>query len=164
VLQGLLMGAGMSSDAHHLAVPDPAGSQSSIAMKKALGSAGCAPGDVQFISAHATGTGLGDLAESKAIHQVFGGAASEVWVTAPKASLGHLLGAAGAVESILTIKALQSQVVPQSLNCDPIDPEIQLRVSFSQAISLQPQRRHMALKNTFGFGGHNVSLLWASST
>jgi 3-oxoacyl-[acyl-carrier-protein] synthase II len=115
-----------------------------------------------MISAHATGTALGDLSEARALSRVLGAATDQVWVTAPKAGLGHLLGAAGAVESILTLKALQKAVVPRSLNSDPPDPEILLRIPRQQNENLDPQSRHLAIKNSFGFGGHNVSLVWAS--
>lgn len=160
-MEGLLLGSGMTSDAHHLAMPHPDGLHSAEAMRKALRGADLTPQEIAMISAHATGTALGDLAEARAVGHVFGGSTDQVWVTAPKAGLGHLLGAAGAVESILTIKALQQGVVPRSLNADPPDPEVQLRIPRHQNETLDSKRRHFAIKNSFGFGGHNVSLLWA---
>jgi 3-oxoacyl-[acyl-carrier-protein] synthase II len=162
-IEGVLLGSGMTSDAHHLAMPQPDGLHSAGAMQKALRSADVAPQEIAMISAHATGTSLGDLAEARALRRVFGPATDQVWVTAPKAGLGHLLGAAGAVESILTLKALQKAVVPRSLNADPPDPELALRIPRHRNEPLDPQRRHLVLKNAFGFGGHNVSLVWAST-
>ncbi|MCP9835111.1 MULTISPECIES: beta-ketoacyl synthase [unclassified Cyanobium] len=162
-IEGVLLGSGMTSDAHHLAMPQPDGLQSAGAMQKALRTAEVEPQEISMISAHATGTSLGDLAEARALHRVFGTATDQVWVTAPKAGLGHLLGAAGAVESILTLKALQKAVVPRSLNADPPDPELALRIPRHRNEPLDPQRRHLVLKNAFGFGGHNVSLVWASA-
>ncbi|MCP9859662.1 beta-ketoacyl-[acyl-carrier-protein] synthase family protein [Cyanobium sp. Cruz-8D1] len=161
-IEGVLLGAGMTSDAHHLAMPQPDGLHSAAAMQQALRVADVVPQEISMISAHATGTSLGDLAEARAVRRVFGAATDQVWVTAPKAGLGHLLGAAGAVESILTLKALQKAVVPRSLNADPPDPEVPLRIPRYHNEPLDAQRRHLALKNAFGFGGHNVSLLWAS--
>jgi 3-oxoacyl-[acyl-carrier-protein] synthase II len=162
-IEGVLLAAGMTSDAHHLAMPHPDGLYSAEAMQKALRAADVGPEEISMISAHATGTALGDVAEARALSQVLGPATDQVWVTAPKAGLGHLLGAAGAVESILTLKALQQAVVPRSLNSDPPDPEIPLRIPRHHNEPLDPHSRHLAIKNSFGFGGHNVSLLWASA-
>jgi 3-oxoacyl-[acyl-carrier-protein] synthase II len=160
-IEGLLLGVGMTSDAHHLAMPQPEGLHAAEAIRKALRVAEVGPEDLSMVSAHATGTTLGDIAEARALRLVLGAATDQVWVTAPKAGLGHLLGAAGAVESILTLKALQKAVVPRSLNADPPDPEISLRIARNGNEPLSPQGRRLALKNSFGFGGHNVSLLWA---
>lgn len=158
-IQGTIRGAGMTSDAIHLAAPDPEGWRSSQAMIKAMNAAGIGASDVDLISAHGTGTVIGDLAEARAIHRALGSAVDDVWVTAPKASLGHLLGAAGAVETILTLMAMQLGSIPVSLNGKPEDPEIHLRLP-SQTMALQkglaPQ---LAIKNSFGFGGHNISLV-----
>jgi len=162
-IEGVLLGAGMTSDAHHLAMPQPDGLHSAKAVWKALRCADVAPGDLSMISAHATGTSLGDMAEARALQLVLGAATDQVWVTAPKAGLGHLLGAAGAVESILTLKALQKAMVPRSLNADPPDPEIPLRIARHRNEPLNPHNRHLVIKNSFGFGGHNVSLLWAGA-
>lgn len=162
-IEGLLLAAGMTSDAHHLAMPQPDGLHAAEAIQKALRGADVRPEDLAMISAHATGTLLGDMAEAQALRLVLGAATDQVWVTAPKAGLGHLLGAAGAVESILTLKALQKAVVPRSLNSDPPDPQIPLRVARQRNENLNRESRHLAIKNSFGFGGHNVSLLWASA-
>jgi 3-oxoacyl-[acyl-carrier-protein] synthase II len=161
-VQALLLGAGMTSDAHHLATPHPEGMHAARAITLALQDAGLVPQDVDFVSAHATGTRIGDLAEARAIETVFGAYSDHLWVTAPKGGLGHLLGGAGAVESILTIKALQAGVVPASVNAIPIDPEIRLNIPTSSEPHLAHRSERYAIKNTFGFGGHNVSLVWAS--
>lgn len=161
-VQGLLLGAAMTSDAHHLAMPHPEGQHAARAISLAIQDAGLMPSDIHFISAHATGTKIGDLAESRAIQSVFGSAIDRLLVTAPKGSLGHLLGGAGAVESIFTLKALQAGVVPLSLNSTPRDPEIPLNIPTSSEKCLPMQQQRFAIKNTFGFGGHNVSLVWAS--
>lgn len=158
-VQGTILGAGITSDAKHLAAPDPEGLRASQAMIKAMSTAGIGPSDVHVVSAHATGTGLGDLAEARAIHKVFGPSTDQLWVTAPKAGLGHLLGSAGAVETILTLQALQRRTIPPSLNSSPEDPAIQLRIpsqSMEVAEGIAPR---VAIKNAFGFGGHNVSLV-----
>ena len=162
-VQALLMGAGMTSDAHHLATPHPEGVHAARAISLALRDADISAQDVNFISAHATGTRIGDLAESRAIETVFGASAQDLWVTAPKGALGHLLGGAGSVESVLTIKALQAGVVPLSVNSTPRDPEIGLNIATASEPCTAKRSQHFAIKNTFGFGGHNVSLVWASA-
>lgn len=162
-VQALLMGAGMTSDAHHLATPHPEGVHAARAISLALRDADISAQDVNFISAHATGTRIGDLAESRAIETVFGASTQNLWVTAPKGALGHLLGGAGSVESVLTIKALQAGVVPVSVNSTPRDPEIGLNIPTASEPCLVNRSQRFAIKNTFGFGGHNVSLVWASA-
>jgi len=161
-VQALLLGAGMASDAHHLATPHPEGVHAARAIRLALRDADLSPHDVDFISAHATGTRIGDLAESRAIETVFGASVEDLWVTAPKGALGHLLGGAGSVESVLTIKALQAGVVPVSVNSTPRDPEIRLNIPTCSEPCLVNRSQRYAIKNTFGFGGHNVSIVWAS--
>lgn len=161
-VQGLLLGTGMTSDAHHLAMPHAEGQHAARAISLAIRDAGLTPADIHFISAHATGTQIGDLAESRAIQSVFGAAIDQLRVTAPKGSLGHLLGGAGAVESIFTLKALEAGVVPLSLNSEPRDPEIPLNIPTGTEQCLPMQRQRFAIKNTFGFGGHNISLVWSS--
>ena len=124
-------------------------------MRKALTQAGLAPADVSHINAHATGTPVGDVAEARAIRQVFG---DRIPVTAPKASLGHLFGAAGAVEAIIAILSIEHGVIPPTRNLadTTLDPEITLDVVTSRRE--EPQRA--AITNSFGFGGQNVSLLF----
>lgn len=160
---GWLQACGSSSDSHHIVAPEPEGIQASRAIEEALRRSGLGPADLSFVQAHATGTPLGDLAEARALHRSLGPVLDSLPVTAPKGQLGHLLGAAGAVETILTLQALRHGVVPRSLNADPLDPAVNLAV-VQQAPFVLPQRdsERYALKNAFGFGGHNISLLLAA--
>ena len=116
------------------------------------------------MQAHATGTSLGDLAEARALRRSLGSAADHLPVCAPKGQLGHLLGGAGAVETILALQSLRDGLVPQSGNAGPLDPEVDLAVTASGpvALSAKPSTR-LLLKNAFGFGGHNISLVLAGS-
>ena len=161
--QGWLQACGSSSDGHHIVAPEPEGLQASQAITDALRRAGLQAGDLSFVQAHATGTPVGDLAEAKALRRGLGSALDSLPVTAPKGQLGHLLGAAGAVETILALQALRHGTVPQSLNCNPVDPEIGLAVVRDRPHPLGGggQERY-ALKNAFGFGGHNVSWILAA--
>jgi 3-oxoacyl-[acyl-carrier-protein] synthase II len=161
--QGWLQACGSSSDGHHIVAPEPEGLQASQAISDALRRAGLQAGDLAFVQAHATGTPVGDLAEAKALRRGLGSAVDSLPVTAPKGQLGHLLGAAGAVETILALQALRHGTVPQSLNCTPVDPEIGLAVvrDHPHLLGGGGQERY-ALKNAFGFGGHNISWILAA--
>jgi 3-oxoacyl-[acyl-carrier-protein] synthase II len=161
---GWLLACGSSSDAYHMVAPEPEGVQASRAIADALRRAGISAMDLSFIQGHATGTPLGDLAEARALRRSLGTALDGLPVTAPKSQLGHLLGAAGAVETILALQALAEGVVPASLNAEPLDPEVELNVA-QQEISLSRSTgERYALKNAFGFGGHNISLVLAASS
>jgi 3-oxoacyl-[acyl-carrier-protein] synthase II len=151
----VLAGAGIASDAHHLTAPAPDGSGQIAAIRKALGQAGLVPGDVSHVNAHATGTTVGDTAEARAIGEVFG---HDIAVTAPKASLGHLVGAAGAVEALIAVLSVERDVIPPTRNLadTPIDPDIKLDIVTGRREA--PQRA--VLSNSFGFGGQNVSLIF----
>lgn len=160
---GWLLACGSSSDSHHIVAPEPEGIQASRAIAEALRRSGLTPADLSFVQAHATGTPLGDLAEARALHRSLGPALDSLPVTAPKGQLGHLLGAAGAIETILTLQALRHGVVPRSLNADPLDPAVNLAVVQQAPLQLPPRdSERYALKNAFGFGGHNISLLLAA--
>lgn len=148
-----IMGASITSDGHHIVAPDPNGKQAGQAMTRAIQLAGLAPTDIDHINAHATGTSVGDVAEGKAIKNALG--AHRAAVYAPKAALGHSVGAVGAVESILTVLALRDGVIPPTLNLKNLDPEIDLDVV---AGSPRPGNYQYAINNSFGFGGHNVAL------
>ncbi len=150
-----LMGASVTSDGFHMVAPDPNGERAGHAMTRAIQLAGLAPGDIDHVNAHATGTSVGDLAESKAINNALGPHGGNAAVYAPKAALGHSVGAVGAVEAILTVLALRDQVVPPTLNLVNLDPEIDLDVVAGQS---RPGKYQYAVNNSFGFGGHNVSL------
>ncbi|MDT7740798.1 MAG: beta-ketoacyl synthase, partial [Mycobacterium sp.] len=123
-----LMGASVTSDGFHMVAPDPNGERAGHAMTRAIQLAGITPGDIDHINAHATGTSVGDLAESKAIINALGAHGGNAAVYAPKSALGHSVGAVGAVEAILTVLALRDQVVPPTLNLVNLDPEIDLDV------------------------------------
>lgn len=164
---GLLVACGSSSDGHHMVTPDPEGLQAGRAINDALNRAEITASNLSFIQGHATGTPLGDLAEARALHRALGPAVDSLPVTAPKSQLGHLLGAAGAVETILAIQALREGKIPASLNADPVDPELRLNVAQQNLIiekswNGSTNSERFALKNSFGFGGHNISLVLAA--
>ena len=161
---GWLLASGSSSDAHHIVAPEPQGLQASRAIDDALRRADVSASDLCGVQAHATGTSLGDLAEARALRRSLGSAADHLPVCAPKGQLGHLLGGAGAVETILALQALRHGVMPGSLNADPLDPEVELAVANQGPVELcSDQGQRLLLKNAFGFGGHNISLVLAGS-
>ena len=153
-------GAGITADGHDIVQPDPTGSGAERAMKQALREGDLATGDIVHINAHATSTPAGDVAESVAIRKALGSATDHAVATAPKSMIGHLLGAAGAVESIATVLALHHRVVPPTINLDKVDDGVQLD------IATEPRKLSdgdiAALNNSFGFGGHNVALAFKS--
>ena len=157
---GWQLACGSSSDGHHIVAPEPQGTQASLAIEDALRRAGVQPGDLCAVQAHATGTKLGDIAEARALRRSLGAAADHIPVFAPKGQLGHLLGAAGAVEAILGFQAMQQGMLPQSINSDPLDPEVELAVTSRSPLQLSDtSSERLMLKNAFGFGGHNISLV-----
>lgn len=153
-----MLGVGVTADAHDTFEPDPEGELAASAISRALRLGGVSADEVDVVSAHAAGTRDGDLSEARALGKVFGSHHPAVW--APKAALGHSMGASGAVEAVLTVQALRDAVIPPTLNLQTIDPEIDLDVVAGAA------RRGplgCALTGTFGFGGHNVALLFGSN-
>jgi 3-oxoacyl-[acyl-carrier-protein] synthase II len=150
-------GMGMSSDAYHIAAPDPVGAGAARAMREAVSSAGLSTKDIVHINAHATSTPVGDIAESNAIRLAFGDDTDHMAVSATKSMTGHLLGAAGALETILTILAVHHRLAPATINLENFDPEISLDVVHGEHRKL-PAGDIAALNNSFGFGGHNVAL------
>ena len=152
-VHGVIAGAGIASDAHHVTAPAPDGRGQVSAMRKALAQAGLAPDRIGHVNAHATGTTVGDAAEAIAIGEVFGRAT----VTAPKAALGHLFGAAGAIEALIAILSVEHAVIPptRSIGSAGVDPGIDLDVVTERRDLAQ----HAVLSNSFGFGGQNVSLV-----
>ena len=154
-------GAGITADAHDIAQPDPAGMGATRAMKRALQDADLSPGEINHVNAHATSTPQGDLAEALAIRQALGNeAAEDLVLTSTKSMTGHLLGAAGALESVATVLALHHRVVPPTINLE--DPEdIGLDVA-TERRDLPAKGTLAALNNSFGFGGHNVALAFRS--
>ncbi|HET6502427.1 MAG TPA: beta-ketoacyl-[acyl-carrier-protein] synthase family protein [Amycolatopsis sp.] len=153
-IYGRLAGCGLTSDAYHITGNHPEGIGQIAAMTHAISMAGLAPSDVGHVNAHATSTVVGDVGEANAIRRAVGGHAV---VTAPKGALGHLVGGAGAVESIATILALYHGVVPATLNLEHLDPKVELDV-----VAGEPRKAELnaAISNSFGFGGHNVALLF----
>ena len=154
-------GTGITADSHDIAQPDPTGVGATRAMTMALAEGGLEAGDVKHINAHATSTPQGDVAEAEAIRHALGSGADEVIVTSTKSMTGHLLGAAGALESIATILALKHRVVPATINVDELDPAVQLDVATKQRDLAQGDIA--ALNNSFGFGGHNVAIAFRNA-
>ena len=152
-----VMGAGITSDSYDIVKPDPEGERAGDAITRAIELAGLTPADIHHINAHATGTTFGDLAEARAIRRALGDHRPAVY--APKAALGHSLGAAGAVEAVLTVQALRDGVVPPTLNLKDLDPEIDLDVVAGG--SRRGDYRY-AITNSFGLGGHNVAVVFGA--
>jgi 3-oxoacyl-[acyl-carrier-protein] synthase II len=153
-------GSGITADGHDIVQPDPTGSGAERAMLQALREGDLAAGDIVHINAHATSTPTGDVAEAIAIRKALGSAADHAIATAPKSMFGHLLGAAGAVESIATVLALHHRVVPPTINLDKVDDGVDLDIATEQR--KLPDGDVAALNNSFGFGGHNVALAFKS--
>ena len=152
-----LASVGMSAEAHHITAPEPNGSGASRAMLYAVERADLSPTDIIHINAHATSTPVGDVAEYNAIKRAFGDHTDNLSVTATKSMTGHLLGAAGALEAVITIQSIFNRLVPATINLDDQDPEIALNVVRGEHQKL-PDGDIAALNNSFGFGGHNVAL------
>lgn len=153
-----IVGGGMSADAHHITAPHPEGLGAMNVMRAALEDAGMDASEVDYINVHGTSTPLGDIAESKAIMEVFGEQAFNMNISSTKSMTGHLLGAAGAIEAIACVMAVQNDVVPPTINHFTDDPEFnpKLNFTFNKA---QQRSVNAALSNTFGFGGHNASVI-----
>lgn len=153
-VHGRLAGIGTSADAHHITAPHPEGSGAARAVTAALRTAGVDRSEVEHVNCHATSTPVGDVAEAAAIRASIG---DHPVLTAPKSALGHLLGAAGAVEGIATLLAIRDGVIPPTLNLDEIDPGVQLDVVTGDARKVDIS---VAVNDSFGFGGHNVALVF----
>lgn len=153
-----VLGGGITADAHHITAPHPEGLGAEAAMKIALNTAKVKPEDIDYINVHGTSTPLGDIAELKAIKEVFGEAAYKANISSTKSMTGHLLGAAGVVETLACIHAINDGIIPPTINHFTDDPEVdsKLNLTFNK-----PQKRDVryALNNTFGFGGHNSALI-----
>jgi len=149
-----VVGAASTADAHHITAPDPSGRGAVRCMELALDDAALGPGDVSHINAHGTSTPLNDLAESIAVHHVFGDAAPPT--TSIKGHLGHSLAAAGALEGVVSVLTLQNQVIPPTAGTTDVDPEIALDVVLGAP---RPAEVDVVLSNSFGFGGHNGSVI-----
>jgi 3-oxoacyl-[acyl-carrier-protein] synthase II len=151
-----VLGYGMSADGSHITAPDPEGQGAARAMSAALKDARLNPDDIDYVNAHGTSTPLGDKAETIAIKTVFGSHSRKISVSSNKSQLGHLLGASGAVEFVISVLALRDQVAPPTINLENPDPDCDLNYVPNEPREL-PIRR--ILKNSFGFGGHNACLV-----
>jgi len=156
-----LVGQGLSSDGYHIAAPDPDGSGVQRAIKFALANANLSTKDIVHLNAHATSTPAGDVAEVNALRLALGKDADHVAVSATKSMTGHLLGGAGAIESVFIVKALQERLAPPTINIENLDPAVTIDVVRDTARSL-PAGQIAALNDSFGFGGHNVVLAFAT--
>ena len=154
-----LAGGGLSADAHHMTAPHPEGLGAKSVMLNCLKDANIKPEEVDTINMHGTSTPLGDIAETNAVKSVFGEHAYKINLNSTKSMTGHLLGAAGAIESIASIMAIQNDIVPPTINHQTNDNQIDSKINFTFA---KPQKRkvNVALSNTFGFGGHNACVLF----
>ena len=156
-----MVGAGMSADAHHITASHPEGLGAKLVMQNALEDAGMKPEEIDYINVHGTSTHVGDISEAKAIKEVFGDAAYKLNISSTKSMTGHMLGAAGAVEAMATVLAVQNDIVPPTINHeeDDKDPEIDydLNFTFNKA---QKRVVRAGLSNTFGFGGHNACVVF----
>lgn len=157
-----LVGLGMTSDAYHIAAPDPEGAGQTRAMKLALTRAGLAPTDIVHVNAHATSTPAGDMVEARGIRGIMGAHGDNVLLSATKSMTGHLLGGAGALESVFTILALRDRLAPPTINVDSPDPELQIDLVRNTPRALPASGDLAAINNSFGFGGHNVALVFAT--
>lgn len=154
-----VLGTGMSADAYHITAPHPEGDGIVLVMNEALSDANITVADVDYINTHGTSTPLGDAGEVKAIQKVFGEHAKKMNISSTKSMTGHLLGAAGAVESIASLMALDRGIIPPTINHFTDDPEIdpELNLTFNEA---QKREVNIVMSNTFGFGGHNTSIVF----
>lgn len=154
-----LVGGGFSSDAYHITAPHPEGYGAYLSMKDALEDAGLQPTDIDYINTHGTSTPLGDPQEIKAIEQLFGEHTYNLSISSTKSMTGHLLGGAGAIESVAAILAIKNQVVPPTINLFEVDPVIDSRIDLTPN-KAKARKIDVALSNCFGFGGHNATLIF----
>lgn len=155
-----VVGGGMSADAYHITASHPEGLGAKLVMKRAIADAGLTPADVDYINVHGTSTPVGDLSEVKAIKEVWGDDAYRLSISSTKSMTGHLLGATGALEVLFCVKSITDGIVPPTINHadDDLDPEIDYKLNFTFN-KAQKRDINVALSNTFGFGGHNASMI-----
>jgi len=154
-----LLAVGASADAYHMTAPHPEGIGARLAMERALEQACLEPAEVDSLNMHGTSTQLGDVAESRAVREVFGSHADVLVATSTKSMTGHALGAAGAIEAIASVLSITHGIVPPTINGDDPDPVCHINIAFNAAVE-RPVR--VAMSNAFGFGGHNTSAVFAS--
>ena len=149
----------MTSDAYHVAASHPDGEGAAKAMELALNEAGMKPDDVDYLNAHATSTPIGDVSEINAVRRLFGENPEKLKIGSSKSMVGHLLGAAGAVESILCVKAIETGIITPTINTTQLDPLIPETINIVTGESVQ-SKVDVAITNSFGFGGHNATLVF----
>ncbi len=151
-----LLGFGQSADALHIVEPDPTGSGASLAITLALGEGRCNPDEITYVNAHGTSTPLGDKAETAALKLAFGAAAAQLAISSTKSMIGHLLGASGGAETVATILSIHHDIIHPTANHEQPDPDCDL-----DYVPLTPRETEVrkAISNSFGFGGHNATLL-----
>jgi len=156
-----MVGAGMSADAHHITASHPEGLGAKLVMEEALKDAEMKPEDIDYINVHGTSTPVGDISEAKAIKALFGDWAYKLNISSTKSMTGHLLGAAGALEAMVCVKAVEEDIVPPTINHEEgdNDPEIDYNMNFTFN-KAQKREVRAALSNTFGFGGHNACVIF----
>ncbi|MBQ9440054.1 MAG: beta-ketoacyl-ACP synthase II [Paludibacteraceae bacterium] len=156
-----VVGAGLTADAHHMTAPHPEGLGAANVMREAIEDAGIKPDDIDYVNVHGTSTPLGDIAEVKAIQSVFGEHAFDINISSTKSMTGHMLGAAGAMEALASVLALKNGIVPPTINHadDDVDENFDPRLNFTFN-KAQKREIKYALSNTFGFGGHNASVIF----
>jgi 3-oxoacyl-[acyl-carrier-protein] synthase II len=157
---GEVLGYAATSDAHHLTAPDPTGASAALAITRALADAELTPDGLDYVNAHGTSTPLNDRAETVALKAALGAHAAAIPISSTKSAIGHLLGAAGAVEAVATILALRARMIPPTLGLEVPDPELDLDFVPGEArpLDLADGRAAVAISNSFGFGGHNTVL------
>ncbi len=158
-IYAVIIGGGLSADAHHLTAPHPEGEGARLVMTNALRDAKIRPEEVDYINVHGTSTPLGDISEIKAIFKVFGDHAYTLNISSTKSMTGHLLGAAGAVESMAVIMSIVDGIIPPTINLETLDPDIDPKLNLT-ANKAQKRDVEVGLSNTFGFGGHNTSAVF----
>ncbi len=154
-----IIGVGMTADAYHLTAPHPQGRGAATVMRFALKDAGISTSDLDYINVHGTSTPLGDISETKAINEVFGADAYQLSISSTKSMTGHLLGAAGAIEALACILAMNNNIVPPTINLENRDPNIDEKLDLTPNVAKEREIKY-ALSNTFGFGGHNASIIF----
>jgi 3-oxoacyl-[acyl-carrier-protein] synthase II len=154
-----LIGGGMSADAYHLTAPHPEGEGAKLVMTNALRDAKINPEDIDYINVHGTATPLGDISEAKAIQVIFGDHAYKLNISSTKSMTGHLLGAAGAIESIAVIMAINHGIVPPTMHLNSLDPQVDPKLNLTPN-KAEKREVTIGMSNTFGFGGHNTSAIF----
>ena len=157
-IYGEILGGGMTADAHHITAPHPQGLGAMNVMRRTLKDANLNPNDIDYVNVHGTSTPLGDISETKAIRGVFGDDAYNLNISSTKSMTGHLLGAAGAIEALACLMAINRGVVPPTINHFTDDDQFDPKLNFTFNVAQKREVKY-ALSNTFGFGGHNASVI-----